>query len=413
MGERTRLNILLLAPFAPRPASFGAQRRVAGLMSELSRRHELTAVCVVDADDDDSAVRREMRGCCSELILIARPGWDGPRKRLLQARSLLSSDSLLRRLYDLPALRRALHGLLSTRQFDVVNVELPYLAAPWLSSARPEGGRPRLVLDEHNIEFDLARQQAGNEMALARRVYNAVNWRKIRREERTLWREWDGVAFCSAADQARARSLVPAVRSAVVPNAVDVAEFRVRPTDASPDGRTVLFFGALNYFPNEDGVLHLLREIWPRIEQGNPAARLKIIGQQPTREILASQGPRIEVLGKVDDLRPHLATAAVTIAPLRVGGGTRFKILEAMAMSRPVVSTSVGAEGIDAEPGRHLLRADDPASFAGAVLRILGDPALGRRLGEEARALVEARYSWAESTRALEALYRQALTAVR
>jgi glycosyltransferase involved in cell wall biosynthesis len=290
-------------------------------------------------------------------------------------------------------------------------VELPFLAFHSLAKS-PRGARaPRLVLDEHNIEFDVARQQARNEMGVARRIYNAINWRKIRREEIKIWTEFDGVAFCSAADQARALSLVPSMRSAVVPNAVNVEYFKPRPTNPPSDGCTVIFFGALNYFPNQDGVLYFLREVWPLIEKSTPKARLKIVGQDPTPEIRAHQGPRVEVAGKVDDLRPHLASAAVSIAPLRIGGGTRFKILEAMAMALPVVSTSLGAEGIDAEPGRHLLLGDDPASLAAAVSRVLSDPQLGSSLAREGRALVEERYSWDTAARTLEGLYRQVLAA--
>jgi glycosyltransferase involved in cell wall biosynthesis len=409
--DRERLKILFLAPFAPSPPTFGAQRRVEGLMAALARRHEITAVSVIPDDQDARAAERAMRAYSSEVVLVSRPDWDGPGKRLLQVRSLLSSRSLVRRLYHLPALHQVLHRLLSARAYDIVNVELPFLALRSLAKSPPGTPAPRLIVDEHNIEFDLARQQARSEMGLARRVYNAINWRKIRREEMKIWAEFDGVAFCSAADEARARALVPSIRSVVVPNAVDIEYFKPRPTDPPPDGNTVMFFGALNYFPNQDGILYLLREVWPLIEKSKPKARLKIVGQQPTPEILAYQGPRIEVAGKVDDLRPHLASAAVSLAPLRIGGGTRFKILEAMAMGRPVVSTSLGAEGIDAEPGRHLLLADDATSFAAAVSRVLGDAELASRLGREGRALVEARYSWGSAAQALEGLYRQVLAA--
>jgi len=411
--DRDRLKILFLAPFAPSPASFGAQRRAEGLMAALGRRHQITGVSVIPDDQDARAAERAMGEYCSEVVLIPRPssGWEGAGKRLLQVRSLLSSRSLVRRLYDLQSVRDALHRLLSARAYDIVNVELPFLAFHELAKS-PRGARaPRLVLDEHNIEFDLARQQARQDMDAARRIYNAINWRKIRREEMQIWTGFDGVAFCSAADQARARALVPSLRSAVVPNAVNVEYFKPRPANPPSDGCTVLFFGALNYFPNQDGVLYFLREAWPLIEKSDPKARLKIIGQDPTPQILAHRGPRVEVAGKVDDVRGHLASAAVAIAPLRIGGGTRFKILEAMAMAKPVVSTSLGAEGIEAEAGRHLLLGDDPASLAAAVSRVLGDSQLGASLGRQGRALVEERYSWDGAARALEGLYREVLAA--
>jgi glycosyltransferase involved in cell wall biosynthesis len=411
--DRNRLNLLFLSPFPPSPPTFGAQRRVQGLIAALARRHQVTAVAVVTTDYDPRAAERAMREYCHEVVLVPARAWEGPVKRMLQLRSLFSPESYVRGLYDLPGLRKALDRLLSARAYDVVTVELPFLARTRLAKA-PRGERPpRLVLDEHNLEFDLARQQARNEMGPARRVYNAINWRKIRREETEIWSRFDGVAFCSDADQARARALVPSMRSAMVPNAVDVEYFKARPGDPPSDGRTVMFFGALNYFPNEDGVLYFLREVWPLIEKSHPQARLKIVGQQPTGEIAARRGPRIEIAGAVEDLRPHLAAAAVSIVPLRIGGGTRFKILESMAMAKPVVSTTLGGEGIDAAPGRHLLLGDDAASFAAAVGRVLDNPRLAASLGKEGRALVEERYSWDAAAQTLEGLYRELLAAPR
>ncbi len=263
-----------------------------------------------------------------------------------------------------------------------------------------------MVLGEHNIEYDLGRQQSRGELGFTRRLYNSVNWRKIRGEELDAWRVFDGVTFCSAHDESHARALAPRMRSAVIPNAVDLDYFSPRPGDPAPDGRTVVFFGAINYFPNIDGIRYLVGEVWPRIAGSHPHARLQIIGQHPTPEVLALRGPSVEVLGKVDDLRPYLARAAVSVVPLRIGGGTRLKVLEAMAMGRPVVSTPIRAEGIEAEPGRHLALADDPAAFAAAVSRMLDDAEAGARLGREGRALVERRYSWQTAAHRLGTFFR-------
>ena len=363
-------------------------------MAALGRRHDVTAVSLITPDVDAAAVERAMRRFCGEVILVpARPA-GRIAKRLGQLGSLASPRSFERATFDRPSLRREIRRVLGSRRFDIATVEFPFLANQPLD-ARPDGApAPLRVLDEHNIEFDLARQQASDEHGLLRRVHNAVNWPKLRREEVHAFRTFDGVTFCSVADEQRARALVPSLRSTVVPNAVDIEEFRPDPGLPASDGQTVMFFGAINYFPNVDGLLYLLREIWPRIEQSHPRARLKIVGQHPTPQILSFQGPRIEVTGKVDDLRPHLSSAAVTVVPLRIGGGTRFKILEAMAMARPVVSTSIGAEGIDARQGQDLLLADTPESFAQAVGRVLDDPRLGAELGRRGRALVEASYSW-------------------
>jgi polysaccharide biosynthesis protein PslH len=371
-------------------------------MKALAQRHEISAAALVSPDLDPAASTRAMLEYCREVVLVPSRPWEGVGKRLLQARSLFSRQSFEKRFFALPAFQRALDELLTKKGYDFVTVSAGiFLTQYQLRQAPPGNSLPRLALDEHNVEFDLQRQMAevGN---LARRFHNSVNWPKLQREEVEAWRGFDGVTFTSAHDESRARAFVPSLRSAVIPNAVDIRYFRSRPDDPSPDGRVVLFFGAINYYPNLDGLLFFLKDVWPRIAESAPRARLKIVGQHPTPEILAWRGDRIEVAGAVDDVRPHLAAAAVIIAPLRVGGGTRFKILEAMAMAKPVVSTSIGAEGIDATSGGNILIADTPEDFAAAVRRVLDDPGLGRQLGREGRALVEKGYSWDAAAQRLE-----------
>ncbi|HSQ65881.1 MAG TPA: glycosyltransferase family 4 protein [Polyangiaceae bacterium] len=408
-----RLRIVFLTQFPPSPPSFGAQRRIHGLMSFLSRANDVIGVSLITPDMDARETERAMREYCSKVVLVSARPSQGATKRLLQLRSLASTRSFESRAFDLPDLRNALRRVLSGRPVDIVNVELPFLAGQRLDIAPPGSLPPLWLLDEHNIEFDLARQQASGHYGLSRRIHYLANWSKIRREEVAAFRTFHGVTFCSEVDQARARRLVPELKSAVVPNAVDVDHFKPSPQHPPPDGQTVMFFGAINYFPNVDGVRHLVREVWPLVTRTYPDARLKIVGQHPTPEVLSFRSPRVEVTGKVDDLRPHLASSAVTVVPLRIGGGTRFKILESMAMARPVVSTSVGAEGIGAQPGRHLLIGDSPTALASGICRVLEDPALGAKLGEHGRALVEERYSWVSSGQRLESFMRELLASRR
>ncbi|MGO9829400.1 MAG: glycosyltransferase family 4 protein [Myxococcaceae bacterium] len=404
-----RLQLLYLSQFPPSPPTYGAQRRIAGLLAALAKSHDVTAVAVISPDLNAAEAERSMRSYCKQVVLVPGRPWAGMGKRLLQVRALLSKRSFEHHFFNLRPLRPLLQRLLSQTAFDVVNVEHPFLAHLPLRQAPPGAPLPVRVLDEHNIEFDLARQQANSEHGLVRRIHNATNWPKIRAEEVEAFQAFDGVTFCSEADEERARTLVPNLRSAVVPNAVDVQYFQ--PSSALPpsDGRTVLFFGAINYFPNVDGLLYLLRDVWPLVEKRHPEARLKIVGQHPTPEILAFRGPKVEVTGKVEDVRVHLSQAAVTVVPLRVGGGTRFKILEAMAMGRPVVSTSLGAEGISARPGADILLADEPVAFAEAVGRVLETPALAAQLGAAGRALVERHYSWDAAGGRLERFFLECL----
>jgi glycosyltransferase involved in cell wall biosynthesis len=262
-------------------------------------------------------------------------------------------------------------------------------------------------VDSHEIAFDLARQFARSGTSLGRRLYASANWRKLRREELGVYRRADGVCLCSAVDERRLLDQVSEVRTAVVPNAADVEYYQPRPADPPPDGRTVLYFGLLSTVPNIDGVTHFVRDIWPRIADAHPETRCKIIGGRPPPSLLALAGPRVELTGFVPDLRPHLAAATAVVVPLRRGGGTRLKIVEAMAMGKAIVSTTLGAEGIEAVRNRDIFIEDDPPAFADAVNRLLAEPDLAARIGWSARQMAVERYSWSGAARALEDFYRR------
>jgi polysaccharide biosynthesis protein PslH len=381
-----------------------------GLMTQLARRHELTAVMLVDDEFDADECRRSMQDYCREVVMVPNPnGREGLTKRLLQLRSVASTRSFERLRVTLPALQQTLHRLLRAKRFDVVNLEFPYLGHYDLRRAPPGERHPPLVVDSHEIAYDLARQFARAGGNLGRRLYAGANWRKLRREELETYRDADGVCVCSAADERRLLVQVPGVRTTIIPNAADVEYYQPRPTDPPPDGRTVVYFGLLSTVPNIDGVVHFVENIWPRIAELDPEARCKIIGGRPPPSLLALAGPRIELTGFVSDLRPHLAAAAAVVVPLRLGGGTRLKIVEAMAMGKAIVSTSLGTEGIEAVPGRDILVEDQPAAFADAVHRLLAEPGLAARIGQSARQLVVGRYSWSEAARALERFYRRIL----
>jgi glycosyltransferase involved in cell wall biosynthesis len=306
-------------------------------------------------------------------------------------------------------MQQALDRDLRAKRFDIVNLEFSFLGGCDLRQAPPGERFPSLVVDSHNIDYDLARQYARTGDSFVRRLYASANWRKLRREELGIYREADGVYLCSAVDEQRLLDEVPEARTTVIPNAADVEYYQPRPTDPPPDGRTVVFFGLLSYVPNIDGVIHFVQDIWPRIAEAHPEARCKIIGGRPPPSLLALAGPRVELTGFVSDLRPHLAAAAAVVVPLRLGGGTRLKIVEAMAMGKAIVSTRLGAEGIEAVPGRDLLVEDQPAAFAHAVNRLLAEPSLAARIGQSARHLAVARYAWSGAAQALEGFYRRIL----
>jgi glycosyltransferase involved in cell wall biosynthesis len=405
-----RLSILYVSQMPASPPRFGAQARVHGLMTELARRHDLTAVMLVDDEFDADECRSAMQAYCREVVLVPNPrGREGLAKRILQLRTLASTQSFERKRVTVPALQPALDKVLRSHRFDIVNLEFPNLGHYNLRQA-PQGERPpRLVVDSHEIAYDLARQFARTGGSTGRRLYAGVNWRKLRREELTTYRDADGVYLCSVEDERRLLDQIPGIRTAVIPNAADVEYYQPRPTDPPPDGRTVVYFGLLSTAPNVDGVSYFMRDIWPRIAEVHPEARFKIIGGKPPPSLQALAGPRVELTGFVPDLRPHLAEAAAVVVPLRLGGGTRLKIVEGMAMGKAIVSTTLGAEGIEASPERDILMADEAEDFAAAVNRLLADPGLAARIGRSARQLAVERYAWAAAARALEDFYRRIL----
>jgi glycosyltransferase involved in cell wall biosynthesis len=383
-------------------------------MRGLARSHEVSVVSFVDPREDLSSSIRATESYCKRVVAVPneRVALSTARKRLLQLRSLFSRRSFERYVFHSSALSKALDRLLRKEPYDIVHFEFAQMAANRPRAAL-DGHRPVFVLDEHNVEYDIRRRTALSSSGLDRKFYNLVDWRKLRIEEREAWGWVDGCTLTSARDEELLRRELPTVDTAVVPNAVDVDFFRPSPNGGQTDPMTLVFFGAMNYHPNTDGLLFFLGDILPRLKARYPGLKVQMVGQQPPPEIEARAGDGVELTGLVDDVRPYIERATVIIAPLRIGGGTRFKILEAMAMGKAVVSTTIGAEGIDVHHGSDILLADEPEAFAGQVARLLDDAALRRRMGVAARSLIEGGYSWAASVERLEQFHGELLARQR
>jgi glycosyltransferase involved in cell wall biosynthesis len=201
----------------------------------------------------------------------------------------------------------------------------------------------------------------------------------------------------------------PTAHTAVVPNGVDLDFFRPSARSTLREPPTLLFFGAIDYYPNTDAMHFFLRDVFPHLLERYPHVRLCIVGRKPPESISAYRSANVEVTGVVDDVRPWLERADVVVVPLRIGGGTRLKILEAMAMGKAVVSTALGAEGLAVTPEHDLLVADDAPAFVAQIGRLLDDPALRLRVGASARRLVASRYSWKAAVEGLSRFYDELL----
>jgi glycosyltransferase involved in cell wall biosynthesis len=294
---------------------------------------------------------------------------------------------------------QAVRALTARETFDCIHVSG---LAQW-PGARPLEGA-RVVVDIENYDTAVLRQRQAADGTTVTAFEVAATDALLR----TVCGRADAVVACSEPDARQLRALAPEARVEIIPNGVDVTWFDglAPPPRATPP--VVLFTGLLAYWPNADACVHFAEAVLPRIERLAGPVAFQIVGRVPPASVVSlADGVRVRLAADVPDIRPWLAAADVLVVPLRAGSGTRLKILEGFAAGRPVVSTAIGCEGLDVEPGRHLLVADDPEVFASAVANLLADRTVADRLVAEARALVRARYAVPIVSGALRVLYRE------
>ena len=294
-------------------------------------------------------------------------------------------------------MQAAIDSLLAERRFDIVQIESSQMACFRLRTGA------RVVLDEHNIEYELLGRMHLGERSAIRRTHHRLEERKVRRFEQLWWGRVDGVAVTSTRDELVVRRHAPGTPTAVVPNSVDIEYFS--PDRDEPVGGRIVFTGLLTYRPNLDAARHLVDDILPRIRERHGSVTLTIVGTGREADLEVLRRPGVTVTGWVADVRPYLRQASVVVAPVRIGAGTRLKVVEGLAMAKPMVSTTIGCEGIDVNPGEHLLVADAPDDFADAVALLLRDRTLGDRLGAAGHRLARDHYSWERATGQLAELY--------
>jgi glycosyltransferase involved in cell wall biosynthesis len=387
-------RILVVSPYVPAPW-FGFGTRVYELVRQLATRHDVTVLCPAAPEEEADLERLRALGVKVHAVRAAEPG--RAARRLDQMVSLLSPLPFHVREHRTAAMQGAIASTMAAEPFDIVQLEGSQLCG----FSFP--GPACIVLDEHNIEYEVLQRMARGERTRLRRFFSAIEQRKFRRLEQLWWRKLDGIAVTSDRELPVVRRHASETPAVVVPNSVDPEHFT--PGNAEPEPGSILFMGTLKYRPNVDAVTFLLDEVLPGVRRSCPAAALTIVGDGEEDDLQRFRRPGIVVTGRVPDVRPYLAGAAVTVVPVRIGGGTRLKVVEALAMGKAVVSTTLGCEGLAIRSGEHVLLADDAQSFAAAITRLLDDPQEGSRLGLAGRSLVVERYSWAHACSRLEELY--------
>jgi sugar transferase (PEP-CTERM/EpsH1 system associated) len=374
------------------PLDKGGKLRTWHVMRHLARRHDITYLSFEDSSQTQ-ADRLGMREVCSTLETIPRTDTvKGTWRFYAEAAGYLVNPAP----YAVAKYRSAAYAarvqqLLATGEFDAVVCDF----LPPVINLPAQLPCPA-ILFTHNVEAEIWRrhaEQAGNPMS---KHLMTQQWRRMLRFEGAALARFDLVLAVSEADGKTFSRLYPAgVRGPVHVVQTGVETDYFLPTAAAPERAHMVFTGSMDWLPNEDGMVYFCREILPKIRQTEPEATLSIIGRTPTPAVRKlAEIPGVEVTGRVDDVRPHIARGAVYVVPLRIGGGTRLKIFEAMSMAKAVVSTTVGAEGLPVTSGRNIDIADEPSRFAHAVVRLMRDPEARRAMETAARQLVVERYDW-------------------
>jgi glycosyltransferase involved in cell wall biosynthesis len=368
------VKVLFVSPVVPWPKRSGGRIRTAELLRAVHTAVDVHLFCVLAPGEDRRALE-PLRAACASVQGFPRspPGpierWSAPK---------------LERWFHSSALEAALATELTGGTYDLVHLDEMFLAR-----VLPE--RPGVPVCVHHHKLDTALHASLSAYGFLEQGFD--RW-KLRRLEAKAARRFPEHVACSELDAATLRARYPGITCAVVENGFDPAYFA--PRDTPREARRILFLGSLGYGPNVDAVRVLLRELLPRLRVARPEVGLDLVGSAPAGEIaaLAAATPGVELACDVDDVRPYLARAGALVVPLQIGGGTRLKIVEALGMQAPVVSTTIGAEGLALRDGEHLRIADGAEAFATAVLDVLSDPRAAQAMAARGRAVALERYTW-------------------
>lgn len=396
------MNILFLSTIIPYPPVDGHSQRTYHLLTYLARHHRIHLIGFIKKPGDWASVE-VLRSFCAEVYPFSLPE---DRSRLALGFSLLgnffSPHPFVVQKYFSPKVQAVIKHIMQRESIDLIHCDMPNLTA-----YAPNGEGPPSLAVHHDLEWLLMDRRAHFEFNPLKKVFfswQAQKWKNFVYELETRVK---AQIVVSSLDQQRlkriSRGKLP-IR--IIPNGVDIDFFH--PQTDVPSEKLVLLLGGLHLFQNADGVRYFLKDIWPTIQEMEKGIRCLIIGQNPYQRLARLAADKgAEMLGFVPDIRPFMAKAGVMVVPIRIGSGTRLKILSAMAMGKAVVSTSIGCEGIEAASGHELLIADTPQDMAHHVVQILRNPDLQKHLGKNARKLVEEKYSWTRIAHLMEKVYQE------
>jgi glycosyltransferase involved in cell wall biosynthesis len=385
------MRILWLKTELLHPVDKGGKIRTYNMLKELKREHHITYLTLDDGSADEKA-REQASEYCRDLICVPHrqrekfsPGFYAELVANLASRLPYAIKK-----YESPQLRNEVAKLVQAKSVDVVICDFlaPAINVP-LTLNCPT------VLFQHNVEAMIWKRHFEVQANQLKKSYLRIQWQKMRAFEFDQCKRFDAVIAVSAEDREQIMKEYSVERVFDVPTGVDTEFFSDSGT-ASFAPHNLVFTGSMDWLPNEDAISYFTDQILPLIRRSIPDVSLTVVGRNPYPGLLelSKRDPAVLVTGRVEDVRPFMEKAAVYIVPLRIGGGTRLKIFEAMSMKKAIVSTTIGAEGLPVSDGNELRIADTPESFASAVVELLTKPDLARQMGEQAGAVVRQKFGW-------------------
>lgn len=395
------MRILFLSPTLPYPLTDGGRIRVFNLLKQIAQKNDVSLLALeTQPTDSDNIVNMEQLGIEVHLV---QNGSSIPSISLNTIFSaLFNRQPITVARYNVPAYRQKFTDLLSSGTFDIVHYEMLHTAHFQKESVLPS------VLSLQNVDSAIWQRLQGETGNL---FYKCAYWsqqRAFQRYERVLSPKFGAVTCTSEVDAAVFKQYCAEGTVEIIPNGVDVTHFS--PDYASETAAHLIYIGSMDWYPNEDAVSFFAEEVLPKIQKNVSDVQFTIVGGNPSERVqrlAAMKG--VVVTGRVPEIKPYFAEATVFVVPLRIGSGTRLKILEALAMGKAVVSTTVGAEGLALQDGKEIFIADEPNPFAEAVTRLLTDPKLRMEIGKNGRARVEQDYDWRNIAEKLNNVYEKLL----
>ena len=406
------MHVLQLAPKVCWPLDTGAKLRNYHLARVLAERARVTLLAFTDHEQSIANLEKSYE----QVVTVTREP-DYTFSKML--RGVLGTTPLPVLNYTNDSMTRAVESLLGEQDFDVVQIESIHLMA-YLPNIRAARSRPLIVCDWHNIESELLRRYSERESNVARRAYARKTARLMSQLERRALIEFDAHLVVSVRDAERLRNIDSEAQVSLIENGVDMAHYSDdeieaayatwAAADAARKTKRIVFVCSMDYHANVDGAVSFGREVWPRVRDRQPELVFTVVGRDPAPEVRAlTTIPGIEVTGTVDDVRPFYREALAAIVPLKVGGGSRLKILEAMAAGVPVISTTLGAEGLNVRDSENILIADTNEQLAEAIVSVVESEEQCKRLSNAGRALISRHYDWSQLGTNLLEIYQKLL----